>query len=223
METPQSPTREGAKQRCDENPALQVNRLEQVRSHANSWQAWQPVRPLIEQDLTLKLNLDKSQGVNSRQCQFLGCSVHDKHIRWHRKSVDKFKRRVRELTRRSGGVPMASNIRALSLYWRGLYWRGWSNDYGMGNPYQHWVELDHWIRRRVTMGYWKQWGKARTERRNLLKLGLPLKAAVAGGRSSKGGWHSAKSDGIKAALGPTYLKQQGLFSFRDGSIACHHG
>ncbi|NKC10799.1 MAG: hypothetical protein GKR94_00900 [Gammaproteobacteria bacterium] len=48
-------------------------------------------------------------------------------------------------------MPRATKIRALSLYWR-----GWTNDYGMGNPYQHWVELDHWRRRRVTMGYWKQ-------------------------------------------------------------------
>ncbi len=73
------------------------------------------------------------------------------------------------------------------------------------------------------MGYWKQWGRARTKRCNLFKLGLAVKAALAGGRSSKGGWHSAKSHGINAALGLAYLKQQGLFLLRDGSIACHHG
>ncbi|NKC12722.1 MAG: hypothetical protein GKR94_11130 [Gammaproteobacteria bacterium] len=28
---------------------------------------------------------------------------------------------------------------------------------------------------------------------------------------------------IKAALGLAYLKQQGLFSLRDGWMACHHG
>ncbi len=73
------------------------------------------------------------------------------------------------------------------------------------------------------MGYWKQGGRARTKRHNLIKLGLPLKTALAGGRSSKGGWQSAKSHGIKAALGLAYLEQQGLFSLRDGSMACHHG
>ncbi len=42
-------------------------------------------------------------------------------------------------------------------------------------------------------------------------------------RFGKGGWQSAKCHGIEAALGLTYLKQQGLFSLRDGWIAGHHG
>ena len=57
----------------------------------------------IEQDLKLKVNAEKSQVVNSSQCKFLGFSFRGKHIRWHPKSVKKFKHRVRELTRRSWG------------------------------------------------------------------------------------------------------------------------
>lgn len=172
----------------------------------------------IEQDLKLKVNTDKSQVVKSRQCKFLGFSFPGKHIRWHPKSVEKFKRRVRELTHRSWGVSMATKIRELSRYLR-----GWINYYGIANQYQQCVELDHWIRRRIRMCYWKQWGRPHTKIRNLIKLGLPVKAAVACGRSSKGWWHSAKTYGINAALSLGYLKQQGLFSLRDGWVACHHG
>ena len=73
------------------------------------------------------------------------------------------------------------------------------------------------------MGYWKQWGRPRTKIRSLIKRGLPVKAAVACGRSSKGGWRSSKSHGINAALGLELLKKQGLFALRDGWIAFHYG
>jgi len=144
----------------------------------------------IEQELKLKVNADKSQVVKSSQCKFLGFSFHGKPIRWHPKSVDKFKRRVRELTNRTWGVSTATKIRELSIYLR-----GWINYYGIANQYQQCVDLDQWIRRRVRMCYWKQWGRPRTKIRNLIRLGLPIKAAVACGRSSKGWWRSSRSHG----------------------------
>ncbi|MDD2223500.1 MAG: group II intron maturase-specific domain-containing protein [Pseudomonas sp.] len=36
------------------------------------------------------------------------------------------------------------------------YLRGWINYFGIASGYQHCVELDHWIRRRVRMAYWRQ-------------------------------------------------------------------
>jgi RNA-directed DNA polymerase len=172
----------------------------------------------IENDLKLKVNTEKSQVVKSAHCKFLGFSFRGQHIRWHLKSVEKFKRRVRELTNRTWGVSMETKIQRLSVYLR-----GWINYYGIGNQYQQCVDLDNWIRRRIRMCYWKQWGRPRTKIRNLIHLGLPVKAAVACGRSSKSWWRSSKSHGINAALGLTYLKQQGLFSLRDGWIAFHYG
>jgi RNA-directed DNA polymerase len=172
----------------------------------------------IENDLKLKVNTEKTKLVKSAQCKFLGFSFRGQHIRWHPKSIEKFKRRVRELTNRTWGVSMETKIQRLSVYLR-----GWINYYGIGNQYQQCVDLDHWIRRRIRMCYWKQWGRPRTKIRNLIKLGLPVKVAVACGRSSKGWWRSSKSHGINAALGLEYLKQQGLFSLRDGWIAFHYG
>ena len=172
----------------------------------------------IENDLKLKVNTEKSQVVKSVQCKFLGFSFRGQHIRWHPKSVEKFKRHVRELTNRTWGISMETKIRKLSVYLR-----GWINYYGIGNQYQQCVDLDNWIRRRIRMCYWKQWGRPRAKIRNLIRLGLPIKAAVACGRSSKSWWRSSKSHGINAALGLKYLKQQGLFSLRDGWIAFHYG
>lgn len=189
-----------------------------VKSPRAGERVLQSLTRYIEQDLKLKVNPEKSQVVKSSQCKFLGFSFQGKLIRWHPKSVVKFKRRVRELTQRSWGVSMETKIRKLSVYLR-----GWINYYGIANHYQYCLDLDHWIRRRIRMCYWKQWGRPRTKIRNLIKLGMPVKTAVACGRSSKSWWRSSKSPGINAALGLEYLKQQGLYSLRDGWIAFHHG
>ncbi|MEZ5536554.1 MAG: group II intron reverse transcriptase/maturase [Thiolinea sp.] len=189
-----------------------------VKSPRAGERVLQSLTRFIENDLKLKVNTEKSQVVKSVNARFLGFSFRGKHIRWHPKSVEKFKRRVRELTNRTWGVSMGKKIRNLSVYLR-----GWINYYGIAHQYQPCVDLDHWIRRRVRMCYWKQWGRPRTKIRSLIQLSLPVRSAVACGRSSKGWWRSSKSQGINAALSLKYLKQQGLFSLRDGWIAFHYG
>lgn len=189
-----------------------------VRSKRAGNRVLRSLTHFIEEDLKLKVNVEKSQVVKSSQCKFLGFSFHGKQVRWHPKSIEKFKHRVRELTNRTWGVSMETKIRKLSIYLR-----GWINYYGIGNQYQRCVDLDHWVRRRVRMCYWKQWGRPRTKIRNLIRLGVPIRAAVACGRSSKSWWRSSKTPGINMALGLKYLKQQGLFALRDGWIAFNYG
>ena len=72
------------------------------------------------------------------------------------------------------------------------------------------------------MAYWRQWRKPRTKVRNLMKLGVHVKAAVACGITSKGPWRSAKTPGINQALSNDYLKKAGLVSLRDGWIKLHY-
>ncbi len=102
------------------------------------------------------------------------------------------------------------------------YLRGWINYFGIASGYQPCVELDHWIRRRVRMAYWRQWRKPRTKVRNLMRLGVHVQAAVACGITSKGPWRSSKTPGINQALSNAYLKSQGLYELRDGWIKLHH-
>lgn len=74
------------------------------------------------------------------------------------------------------------------------------NHIGIANCYQLYVDLDKWIRRRVRMGYWRQWRKPRTKVRSLIKLGVHVQAAVACGTTSKGPWRSSKTPGLQQAL-----------------------
>lgn len=102
------------------------------------------------------------------------------------------------------------------------YLRGWINYFGIAKGYQLCVDLDHWIRRRVRMAYWRQWRKPRTKVRNLMRLGVHVQSAVACGITSKGPWRSARTPGINQALSNDYLKSEGLCSLRDGWIKLHY-
>jgi hypothetical protein len=64
---------------------------------------------------------------------------------------------------------------------------------GISEYYRPIPEIDHWLRRRIRMCYWKQWRYARTKVRELLKLGTYLKAAIFVAISRKGPWHLART------------------------------
>ncbi len=167
--------------------------------------------------LKLVVNTTKSHVVRTNECKFLGFTFKGGRIHWHPKTLLKFKQQVRRLTNRNWGVSMRYQLFKLSQYLR-----GWINYFGIASGYQRCVDLDHWIRRRVRMAYWRQWRRPRTKVRSLMRLGVHVQAAVACGITSKGPWRSAKTPGINQALSLDYLKSEGLYSLRDGWIALHY-
>ncbi len=171
----------------------------------------------LQERLKLVVNTTKSHVVKTSECQFLGFTFQGNRIQWHPKTLRKFKQQVRLLTNRNWGVSMKYQIFKISQYLR-----GWINYFGIASGYQRCVELDHWIRRRVRMAYWRQWRRPRTKVRNLMKLGVQVRAAVACGITSKGPWRSSKTPGIQQALSNAYLKSKGLYALRDGWIKLHH-
>jgi RNA-directed DNA polymerase len=175
------------------------------------------ISKFVEQRLKLVVNTEKSGVVKVAECKFLGFTFRKGNIQWHPKTLLKFKQRVRELTNRNWGVSMQYQLFKVSQYLR-----GWINYFGIANCYQLCVDLDHWIRRRVRMAYWRQWRKVRTRVRSMMKLGVSLRTAIVCGITSKGPWRSAKTPGIQQALSNAYLKEQGLCALRDGWIRLHH-
>ena len=171
----------------------------------------------LEHRLKLTVNTTKSRVVKTNESKFLGFTFKGTQIHWHPDTLRKSKQRIRELTNRNWGVSMHYQIFKISQYLR-----GWINYFGIATGYQRCCDLDHWIRRRVRMAYWRQWRKPRTKVRNLMKLGVHVQAAVACGITSKGPWRSSKTPGIQQALSNDYLKTEGLVSLRDGWIKLHH-
>ena len=167
--------------------------------------------------LKLVVNKQKSQVVKVSQSKFLGFTFNRGNIKLHAKTLHIFKQKVRRLTNRNWGVSMSYQLFKIRQYLQ-----GWINYFGVANAYQMCVELDHWIRRRVRMCYWRQWRKPRTKVQNLLKRGVRIQTAVGCGITSKGPWRSSKTPGIQQALSNVYLKKEGLYSLREGWIAVHY-
>jgi len=171
----------------------------------------------IERKLKLKVNNTKSQVAPINQCKFLGFTFHGKKLVWHDKALQQFKHRIKEITGRSRGISMEKKIHELTLYLR-----GWINYFGVAQGYQKCIELDHWIRRRLRMSYWKNWRRVRTKIRNLLRLGVKEDLAVQCGATNKSYWRSAKTEGIHIALSNDFFAKLGLISLRDRWVDIHY-
>lgn len=138
----------------------------------------------VEGRLKLVVNRAKSKSAPLKQCAFLGFQIgaRGKAV-WTAKAHARFKRRVREITRRNRGHRAQDVIDELRRYVV-----GWLNYFGPSDTYSQVVELAEWVRRRVRLYYWKQWKQPRTRRRHLLALGIPREEVHMATRSRKGYW-----------------------------------
>jgi group II intron reverse transcriptase/maturase len=104
------------------------------------------------------------------------------------KTLEAFKQRVRQLTRRNGGRSMAEVVVRLRRYLLG--WKGY---YGLAQTPRIWRSLDEWIRRRLRALQLKQWGRGKTIYRELLRLGATPRVAQSVAALSRRWWHNSLS------------------------------
>ena len=88
--------------------------------------------------------------------------------------------------------------------------RGAVNYYAPGIPYREIVGLDQWLRRRVRLYHWKQWGRPRTRRRKLLALGIDRAEVHMASRSRKGHWRMSRNSIVHRAMTDAWLHGQGV-------------
>ncbi len=175
------------------------------------------IKRFLLKKLRLVINEKKSKVVLSNGCSYLGFTFKGKSIRWSDKSLLKFKRQVRLLTGRSWGVSMKYRLSKLAAYIR-----GWMGYYALSEYYRPIPELDHWLRRRIRMCCWKQWGRCRKRISELLKLVSPKHQAILTGLSRKSYWHLSKTPATQMGMTNRWLKEQGLISIRDIWISFHY-
>ena len=122
----------------------------------------------------------------------------------------KFKERVHQITRRTGGRSILSRLAELRRYFQG--WVGYFH-YGLST--QPLIDFDKWTRRRIRACYWKQWYRVRTRIRMLLKLGVRRDEAFSHGSSGRGPWVMSKSAAMHVAISKDYLRSEGLVSLEE--------
>ena len=118
--------------------------------------------------------------------------------------------------------PKLGNCHEKQICKLNLFLRGWGHYFLIANAYQLTIDLDHWIRRRLRMCYWRQWRKPRTKVRALIRLGVSERLAISCGITSKGPCRSSKTKGINIAISNAFLERQGLLSLRETWIKIHY-
>ena len=164
----------------------------------------------LRSKLKLIVNTVKSKVVALKDASFLGFKIYRRKIRWTEKAKKEFKAKVKRLTKRTRGVSKATVYSDLRDYLRGAL-----NYYLVGVTFREVRELDQWIRRRVRLYYWKQWGRPRARRLNLLKLGAPRDRVKLASRSRKGHWRICNVEIVRNALNNAWLESQGLHSLEE--------
>jgi RNA-directed DNA polymerase len=102
------------------------------------------------------------------------------------------------------------------------YLRGWMNYFGISEYYRPIPEIDHWLRRRVRMCYWKRWRYVRARVRNLLKMGTHLNVAIPMSFSRKGPWKCARTLATQTGMTNQWLKDQGLLNVKELWVNIHY-
>ncbi len=163
------------------------------------------VRRYLADVLKLIVNEAKSQVVKLAEASFLGFKIVRGKVLWTAKSQKKFKAKVRAITKRTRGRSPKSVIEELQSYLRGSV-----NYYQLGILFGEARELDGWLRRRMRLYYWKQWGRPRTRRRKLLGLGIGRHEVHMASRSRKGHWRMSHNSLVQRALTNEWLTKQGV-------------
>jgi RNA-directed DNA polymerase len=157
--------------------------------------------------LRLKVNESKSAVAQPEERKFLGFRIANdgSERRIAPKALDRFKLRVRELTRRTRGVSLTQLMEQLAPYLIG--WRGY---FSFCQTPRVLSNLDAWIRRRLRMYLWRQWQNGRNRFQELRRRGVPkFRAAVAAG-SPTGFWRMSGHPAVQQALRNAYFDSMGL-------------
>ena len=166
------------------------------------------VTQFITQRLKLKVNEAKSAVARPQERKFLGFSFTAgpgvKRV-IAPKALERFKQRVREITRRAKGVSMETTMDELAPYMR-----GWRSYFGFCETPEVLIGLTRWVRLRLRAALWRQWKTPRRRRAALLELGVRPRLASNTAGSGLGPWYLARAKALSVGLSNAYFKSLGL-------------
>jgi RNA-directed DNA polymerase len=180
-----------------------------VRSERAGQRVMESITRFITQKLKLRVNETKSAVARPQQRKFLGFSFTagpDIKRTIAPKSLERFKQRIRETTRRAKGVSITTTMEELATYMRG--WRGY---FGFCETPEVLIALTRWVRLRLRAALWRQWKTPRRRRTALIALGVSGELRNTAG-SGRGPWRIARSKALSVGLSNAHFKSLGLLS-----------
>ena len=161
----------------------------------------------IARKLKLKVNRSKSGVRHCSEVKFLGYTLMSEGgIRISNKSIDRFKDKVREITKRNRGVKFKQVICELN---QAII--GWTNYFRLANKWlSNLRDLDSWIRRKLRCYQLKQCGRKYTIFKLLRKFGITENTSWNVVMYSQGWWDMTRKKAVNQAMNVKWFAQQGL-------------
>jgi len=185
-----------------------------VRSERAGQRVMKSITRFITKKLKLKVNEAKSAVARPQERKFLGFSFRGgpqvKRI-IAPKALDRFKHRIREITRRAKGVSIETTMAELAPYLR-----GWRSYFGFCETPEVLIGLNRWVRLRLRSALWRQWKTPRRRRAALLQLGVRPRLASNTAGSGLGPWYLARAKALSVGLSNAHFKSLGLPTLIDG-------
>src|SRR5215467_1524140 len=179
-----------------------------VGSERAGQRVMESITRFITVKLKLKVNEAKSAVARPQERKFLGFSFTvgpEVKRRIAPKALDRFKQRIREITRRAKSVSLNTTMEELAPYMR-----GWRSYFGFCETPEVLIGLTRWVRLRLRAALWRQWKTPRRRRAALFALGVHPRLASNTAGSGLGPWYLAKAKALSVGLSNAYFKSLGL-------------
>lgn len=193
-----------------------------VRSEKAANRVITSITKFIENKLGLIVNVEKSRISRPTKTKFLGFSFYfDSNqkkfqLRPHLKSIQKFERKLRQLTKRNWSISL--DVRIVKLR-QVIY--GWVNYFKIANMKKVLGIIDAKLRSRLRVIIWKQWKNSKKRIKSLVQLGIPLEEAKGLTFCRKGYRFIGLSKVVQRALSNKRLRQRGIPFAQDYYLKVH--
>ncbi|HMA60599.1 MAG TPA: group II intron reverse transcriptase/maturase [Halanaerobiales bacterium] len=164
--------------------------------------------------LRLKVNQRKTHLTNLwKGIPYLGFVIRNMGVTISRKSIKKFKDKVRALTPRNKGKSVHYYIRELTMLLRGF-----SNYFRIAKCKSWFSRLMEWIRRRLRMMIMKAWKSWKPLHKQLRRKGYKGNFE----KISMSRWRNSNSPLVNMALTNTWFEENGLYNMKEVTVNTLH-
>ena len=163
----------------------------------------------LEGGLGLPVNKEKSQVAPIKDVGFLGFQILRGKLRVSHQAREKFKKKVKEMTKRNNPLSMRQVILALKEYLA-----GWVAYFCIQEFRQIFRHLDEWIRSRLRSIQLKKWKNPVKFQRIMIRAGYkPAEARKTWVKMAR--WQSVERKEVIFTLNLEWFKRQGLIFLND--------
>lgn len=192
-----------------------------VQSEKAANRVMESITKFIERKLGLKVNVEKSKVAKPNEIKYLGFGFYYTKTgsikpKPHLKSVQKFIRKLKQITKRSWSISLDERFIKLNQVIR-----GWVNYFRIADMKSKIRDISEHLRRRIRCIIWKQWKTCSHRHKCLLKLGVSREKAKRTAYSRASYWHNSMSIVVSVAISNKRLKQKGLVSPLDHYLKVH--